>query len=146
MKLDSNLAMKGHLTIAINDEIVRDIDNLVVNTGKNYVASRMAGNSPNVMSHMAIGADNTAAAATQSALGDEKAIVALTTAGGSASGANVTYTATFAANTPSSAAAIKEAGIFNGASSGTMLCRTVFDVVNKQPSDSMTITWVVTAS
>ena len=146
MKLDSNLAMKGRLTIAINDEIVRDIDNLVVNNGKSYVASRMAANGTNVMSHMAIGAGVSAAGVTDSALGDQKAIVALATAGGSASNATVTYVATFNANTPSSAAAITEAGIFNGASSGTMLCRTVFDVVNKQPSDSMTITWAVTAS
>jgi hypothetical protein len=146
MKLDSNLAMKGRLTIAINDEIVRDIDNLVVNTGKNYVASRMAANGTAVMSHMAIGAGTSAALVTNPALGDQKAIVALATAGGSASNATVTYVATFGTNTPSSAAAITEAGIFNGASSGTMLCRTVFDVVNKQPSDSMTITWAVTAS
>ena len=146
MKLDSNLAMKGRLTIAINDEIVRDIDNLVVNTGKNYVASRMAGNSPTVMSHMAIGSGTLAAAVGNPALGNEEAIVALATAGGNASGATVTYVATFDAGTPVLLAAIREAGIFNGASSGTMLCRTVFDVVNKQSSDSMTITWAVTAS
>ena len=146
MKFDSNLAMKGRLTIAINDEIVRDIDNLVVNTGKNYVASRMAGNSPTVMSHMAIGSGTLAAAVGNPALGNEEAIVALATAGGNASGATVTYVATFDAGTPASSAAITEAGIFNGASSGTMLCRTVFDVVNKQSSDSMTVTWAVTAS
>ena len=146
MKLDSNLAMKGRLTIAINDEIVRDIDNLVVNTGKNYVASRMAANGTAVMSHMAIGAGVSAAGATDSALGDQKARVALNANSPTLSGATVTYVATFNANTPSSAAAITEAGIFNDSSTGTMLCRTVFDVVNKQPSDSMTITWAVTAS
>ena len=42
--------------------------------------------------------------------------------------------------------AITEAGIFNASSSGTMLCRTVFSVVNKGASDSMTITWTVTVS
>lgn len=149
MKLDSNLAMKGRLTIAINDEIVRDIDNLVVNTGKNYVANRMqsdvSGGSP-LMSHMAIGAGVSAAGATDSALGDQKARVALNANSPTLSGATVTYVATFGTNTPSSAAAITEAGIFNDSSTGTMLCRTVFDVVNKQSSDSMTITWSVTAS
>jgi hypothetical protein len=144
MKFDSNLEMKGRLTIAINDEIVRDIDNLVVNTGKNYVASRMAGNSPTVMSHMAIGSGSLAAEVGNSALGNEEAIVALTS--GTANNATVTYVASFGPNTPASAAAITEAGIFNAASSGTMLCRTVFDVVNKQSSDSMTVTWSVTAS
>ena len=146
MKLDSNLAMKGRLTIAINDEIVRDIDNLVVNNGKSYVASRMAADGTAVMSHMAIGAGVSAAGVTDSALGEQKAIVALNDGSPTLSGATVTYAATFGINIPSSAAAITEAGIFNDASSGTMLCRTVFAVVNKQPSDSMTITWAVTAS
>jgi len=41
---------------------------------------------------------------------------------------------------------ITEAGIFNASSSGTLLCRTVFSVVNKGASDSMTITWTVTVS
>ena len=42
--------------------------------------------------------------------------------------------------------ALTEAGIFNASSSGTMLCRTEFSVVNKGASDSMTITWTVTVS
>jgi hypothetical protein len=60
------------------------------------------------------------------------------------SGADVTYVATFAAGTGT--AAITEAAILIASSGGTMLCRTVFAVVNKGASDSMTITWVVTAS
>ena len=42
--------------------------------------------------------------------------------------------------------AITEAGIFNAASSGTMLCRTVFSVINKGILDSMVITWTITIS
>ena len=42
--------------------------------------------------------------------------------------------------------AITEAGILNAGSGGTLLCRTVFSVVNKASSDSMTITWTVTIS
>ena len=148
MKFDSDLEMKGRLTISLNDEVVREIDNLVVTTGKNFVASRMIGTTPGVMSHMAIGTGTTAAAAGDSALGSQSAIEALTSSAvGSGANANdVTYIATFAAGTPSSAAAITEAGIFNANSSGDVLCRTVFAVVNKQPSDSMTLTWTVTAS
>jgi hypothetical protein len=40
--------------------------------------------------------------------------------------------------------AITEAGIFNASTSGTMLARTVFSVVNKGASDAMTITWTIT--
>jgi len=148
MKFDSDMEMKGRLTISLNDEVVQEIDNLVVTTGKNFVASRMIGTTPAVMSHMAIGTGSTAAAAGDSALGSQSAIEGLTSSAvGSGANANdVTYIATFAAGTPSSAAAITEAGIFNASSSGVMLCRTVFQVVNKQVSDSMTITWTVTAS
>jgi hypothetical protein len=42
--------------------------------------------------------------------------------------------------------AISEAGIFNASSGGTMLCRTVFPVVNKQASDTIAITWTITIS
>ena len=145
MKFDSNLAMKGRLTIAINDEVVQEVDNLVVTTGKGYVASRMKDATATAMSHMAIGTGSTAAAASDTALGSESARVALASPNGTVvSGADVTYTATFGAGTGT--AAITEAAILNASSSGTMLCRTVFAVVNKGASDSMTITWVVTAS
>lgn len=142
--LQENLKLTGKLSIAINDEVVKEVDNLVVSDGKDFVASRMEGTTDAVMSHMAIGTGSTAAAAGDSALGSEVARVALTST--TVSSNTVTYVATFAAGTPSSAAAITEAGLFNASSAGTMLCRTVFDVVNKGTADSMTITWTVTVS
>jgi len=142
--LHENLKLTGKLSIAINNEIVKEVDNLVVTDGKEFVASRMEGTTDAVMSHMAIGTGSTAAAAGDSALGSESARVALTST--TVTNNEVAYVATFPANTPSSAAAITEAGLFNASSSGTMLCRTVFDVVNKGTADSMTITWTVTVS
>lgn len=142
MDFNSELAMKGRLTIAINDEVVQEINNLVVTTGKGYVASRMKDATATAMSHMAIGTGSTAAAAGDTALGSEAARVALTST--TVSGADVVYVATFGAGTGT--AAITEAAILNASSSGTMLCRTVFAVVNKGSSDSMTVTWTVTAS
>jgi hypothetical protein len=142
MKFDSNLEMKGRLTIAINDEVVQEIDNLVVTTGKGYVASRMKDATATAMSHMAIGTGSTAAAVGDTALGGESARVALTST--TVSGADITYVATFGAGTGT--AAITEAAVLNASSSGTMLCRTVFAVVNKGASDSMSVTWTVTAS
>jgi len=142
MQFESNMAMKGRLTIALNDEVVQEVDNLVVTTGKGYVASRMKDATATAMSHMAIGTGSTAAAASDTALGSESARVALTST--TVSGADITYVATFGAGTGT--AAITEAAVLNASSSGTMLCRTVFAVVNKGASDSMTITWTVTAS
>jgi hypothetical protein len=142
MKIQSDMEMKGRLTIEVNDQVVQQVENLVVTTGKGYVASRMKDATATAMSHMAIGTSTTAAAASQTALGSESARVALTST--TVSGADVTYVATFPAGTGT--AAITEAAILNASSGGTMLCRTVFAVVNKGASDSMTITWVVTAS
>ena len=85
---------------------------------------------------------STAAAVGDTALGGESARVALSST--TVSGADITYVATFGAGTGT--AAITEAAVLNASSSGTMLCRTVFAVVNKGASDSMSVTWTVTAS
>lgn len=136
-----DMKMTGRLIISINENVVQEIDNLVVTTGKAFVAARMIGTSFNVMSNMAIGSGSTAAAAGDTALGSELDRQSATS---SASGAVVTYSATFGAG--NGTGAVTEAGLFNAASSGTMLCRTVFSVINKGASDSMTISWSVTVS
>ena len=140
--LNESLKMKGRLRIELNGKVVRDIDNLVVTVGKNFVASRMTGTSPAVMSHMAVGATNTAAANGDTTLAAEAARVALGSA--STTDAIATYTAVFPAGTGTGA--LVEAGLFNAGSAGTMLARTVFAVVNKGAADAMTITWTVTVS
>lgn len=117
------------------------IKNLVVTTGKGYIASRMTGTTT-AMSHMAVGSGTTAAAAGDTALGNQLGRVALTS--GTTTGAVTTYVASFPAGTGTGA--VTEAGVFNAASGGTMLCRTVFAVVNKGVDDGMTITWAITVS
>lgn len=123
----------------VKDE--RTIKNLVVTVGKQFIASRMTGTTT-AMSHMAIGSSATAAAAGNTTLGTELGRVALSAA--TSSGTVVTYSASFPAGTGTGA--VVEAGIFNAASAGTMLCRTTFAVVNKGAEDSMSITWQVTVS
>lgn len=121
------------------------VPNLVVSAGKEWIAARMKdGGQPDQMSHMAIGADSTMPVVGNTTLGSELGRVSLTTAGGTVSGAVVTYEATFPANTGTGA--VTEAGIFNDVTSGTMLCRTKFDVVNKGADDTLSITWTVTIS
>ncbi len=141
-KIQDNLKMKGRLQVSLNGEVVRDIDNLVVTAGKAYVASRMKNTADAAMSHMAIGSGTTAAAAGQTALVTELGRVSLTSS--TVSSNVITYVASFAAGTGTGA--VTEAGILNASSNGTMLCRTVFSVVNKGSADSMTITWTVTVS
>ena len=140
--INDDLKLKGKLAIAINGEVVQEVDNLVVTAGKGYVASRIKDASATAMSHMEIGSGPTAAAASDTALGSALGRVSLTST--SVSSAVVTYVATFGAGTGTGA--VTEAGLFNASSGGTMLCRTVFSVVNKGSADSMTITWTVTVS
>ena len=145
-KKDESRAL-GKLTIEVKDKDgnlkqKQEVKNLVVDTGLDYIASRMKDASATAMSHMAIGTGSTAAAAGNTALGSEAARQAQTST--TVTSNAVAYVASFAAGTGTGA--ITEAGILNGASGGTLLCRTVFSVVNKGASDSMTITWTVTIS
>lgn len=122
----------------------RTVPNAVVFDGKEYIASRLTG-TPTAMSHMAVGSDNTAVDATSTgdaALGTELGRVTLTSS--TAASNVVTYVASFPAGTGTGA--VVEAGIFNAASGGVMLARTVFSVVNKGADDAMTITWAITVS
>ena len=118
------------------------VPNLVVDTGLDYIASRMEGTSDAVMSHMAVGTGTTAAASGDTTLETEAARQTLTST--TVTDNAVAYVATFAAGTGTGA--LTEAGILNASSGGTMLCRTVFSVINKGASDSMTVTWTVTIS
>ena len=140
--LHDNFKMVGHLSIAINNDVVQEVPNLVVTDGKEFVASRMKDTTIDAMSHMAIGTGSVAAAVADSALGSESDRQALTST--SVTGTAITYTATFSAG--EGTGAITEAALLNASTNGQLLCRTVFAVVNKGSQDSMTITWTVTVS
>lgn len=122
----------------------RNVPNLVVTTGKNYIAAKMVAttNNPVSMTHMAIGTGTGTPGASDTTLGTQTGRVSLS--GSTVTDNSITYTATFPAGTGDGA--ITEAGIFNASSAGTMLCRTTFPVVNKGAGDTIAITWVVTVS
>lgn len=143
-----NLKVKGRLNIVLKDKQgqvkdTREVDNLVVTTGLNFIASRMEGVTDSVMSHMGIGSGTTAAAAgdtdLESILGSREALDSTTNTNNT-----VVYVSSFEAG--DGTGEVTEAGIFNASTAGTMLCRTVFSVVNKGADDTMTITWTITLS
>ena len=144
---DEEIKITGSLNIILVDEtgIVkaeRDIKNVVVTTGKVYIASRMKDATATAMSHMAIGTGTTAAVVGDTALVSEANRQALTST--AVSGGQVTYSATF--GNGQGTGALTEAAILNASSGGTMLCRTVFSVINKGANDTLAITWTVTVS
>tara|TARA_R110000772_G_scaffold3256_3_gene11761 strand:+ start:3546 stop:4013 length:468 start_codon:yes stop_codon:yes gene_type:complete len=146
MQANETIQMTGRLKIRTWDELTGvqkdyiEVDNLVVTVGKNYIASRMKDATATAMSHMAVGTGTTAAAVGNTTLETELARVALTST--TVTAAVVSYVANFGAGTGTGA--ITEAGILNAGTAGTLLCRTVFAVVNKGAADAMSITWEVT--
>ena len=145
--IQDSIKMTGELKITVTNpegNVTHEtvVPNLVVTDGKEYIASRMKDATATAMSHMAIGTGTTAAAAGDTALGSQAGIVALTST--TVTNNSVAYVATFGAGTGTGA--ITEAGIFNASSSGDMLCRTVFSVINKGAADTLGITWTVTVN
>ena len=146
--LKGNVKLTGRLAIAINGETVQEVKNLVVDAGKEHVTARLKDNtSDGVMSHMAVGTSSTAAAAGQTALVTELSgsRTAFDSGFPDTQGTNsIKFETTFGEGIGTGA--LTEAGLFNASSAGTMLARTVFSTVNKGASDTMTITWTITAS
>lgn len=145
--LQDSVILKGALKIVLADaqgniKDEREVPNLVVTVGKNFIASRMIGTTDNIMSHMAIGTGTTAPAVGDTTLGTEVGRVALTS--NVRTDNAIAYVATFPAGTGTGA--ITEAGILNASSSGTLLCRTVFSVINKGAADTLGITWTVSVA
>jgi len=126
-------------------QLLRESKNLIVNAGLNLVRDLVSNLAtvPDVPSHLGIGTGSTAAAAADTALESET---------GSRISATVTepanyqikYAGTSAAG--SHAVGWTEVGIFNASSSGTMLCRVVFAVLNKGAADSFTIEYTISFS
>lgn len=141
------LKATGDVSLVLRDETGKvkqtiEIKNLVVTTGLAFIASRMKDTTDTAMSHMAVGTGTTAAALGDTALETEAGRVALTST--TVSSNEIVYAATFGAGTGTGA--LTEAGILNASSSGTLLCRTVFSVINKGASDTLNITWTITVS
>ena len=143
--IKEQLKLRGDLNIKVFGadgavKVERDETNLVVTAGLTYICSRMKDTTKGAMSHMALGTGTTNPAANQTDLvtiaGSRVALDSTTP-----STSSIAYVATFGPGV--SSGAITEAGIFNASSSGDMLCRTVFDVVNKAAGDTMVITWTI---
>lgn len=146
---EEDLKVRGDLTLVLTgpDGQVKhrtEIHNMVVTAGLGYIASRIKDATATAMSHMEVGTSSTAAALGQTALvaavGASRTALTSTTV----STNTVTYACTFGAGVGTGA--LTEAGIFNAGAAGTMLCRTVFSVINKGAADSLTVSWVLTIS
>lgn len=146
--MKEGIKVRGNVHLILTDEngnvkVDRLEKNLVVATGLAYIAdaiSKTPGST--VMTHMAVGSGSTAASASDTTLVAELTRVALTGSTPTDAGAVVTYTCTFSAG--AGTGTLYEAGIFNAASSGTMLSRLVYGVITKAAGDTLAVTWTLT--
>lgn len=143
---NETLKLRGNLDIVVYDEQKqvkdhRKVKNLVVASGKNYIASRMESNTAVIMSHMALGSGNIAPVTSDTTLSGEIDRIVLDST--TITNNTLTYVCTFPAG--NATGTLAEAGIFNNptANTGAMLCRTNFNEVNKGASDIIVITWNV---
>ena len=92
------------------------VPNIVVNAGKEFIASRMIANSAPIMEYMAIGDDASTGTLGQTSLQNELSRVVVTSA--TSAGSIATFVATFPAG--SGTGAIVEAGVFNSSASSVI--------------------------
>lgn len=125
-----------------NVKVKGEFENLTVNLGIAHVTSRLLNASEDVVTHMAIGSGNTAAAGANTALVTETARVAMassTQVTTTVANDSVQYTASFGPGVGTGN--VYEAGLFNAASGGVMTNRVVFGLVTKEAGDTFTIVW-----
>lgn len=119
--------------------------NLVLDLGKQWIARRCTGQDSTLVTHLAAGTGVTATDGSQLALVSEIARVSLSEAGSVVpSTATMRFEGVFPAGVATGP--ITEAGLFNAASGGVCIARTVFDVKNKGPEDVFTVVWEITIS
>lgn len=125
--------------------------NLVTNAGLGGISSRLNGaGGAAAFTYIAVGTGTASASASDTTLQTESSTSGLSRASATASQVTTTVTNdtaqlvnTFAVT---GTVAVTESGVFNAASSGTLLCRQTFTAVNVVSGDNLQITWKVQAS
>lgn len=150
--MKDTLKLKGLISLKVTDKDgnlkdERLIKNTITNAGLAQIALLAGDASAVPFTYLALGTGTTAAAATDTALETESSASGLERAAATVSRVQTTVSndtlqlaKTFTAG---ATAAITECGIFNDASTGTLLGRQVFSAVNVVSSDVLTVTYKV---
>lgn len=146
---NETVTLKGRIKFDLYDALgnskeVREINNVVVTVGKNYLATWLtaATQADYFMRYIALGTGTNAANASDTALQTE---LPTRVAGTLSSSLSVwTNQATFGAGV--NTGAIAESGILSASSGGTLFARQSFAVINKAAGDTLVVTWSITIS
>ncbi len=134
--------LKGEIV----DEIVH---NTVVTAGRRWVLQQLESTdhaTAQNLSHMAVGTSTTAPATSDTALGNESSRIAIN----SFTTSNLTsnppsWRAEASWNTNQANTTLGEVGMFNSSSGGTMLSRATFPTLNKTTSNTLSISYTISA-
>jgi hypothetical protein len=147
--MNDGLKLKGNISIKLYDKDgnlkdERDINNVIVTVGKNYLAAWLAAASQagKFMSYVALGEGTTPAAAEDDDMEDPLSPRIL----GTLSANNSVWQSIAVYNPGVCTGAITEAGLFSAITAGTMFAHQVFGTITKTELDSLTLTWQVTIS
>jgi len=146
---NENVTPKGRIKFDLYDasgnlKETREINNVVVTVGKNYLADWLtqATQADYFMRYIALGTGTNAANASDTGLQTELS---------TRSAGTLTPTSNVWQNVASfgpgvNTGAITESGIFSASTLGTMFARQTFAVINKGAGDTIQVTWQVTFS
>ncbi len=151
-KASDGIQLRGCLQIALHDAetgkvvATRSVRNTVVTQGRAYVLNRIQSNSPasETIGWMAVGEGTTAPATGDTALGtetDRNAIGTLDLTGTTA--ATPYWQAQTSWNTNEANTTLAEVGLFNKSSASTLLARSTFTTLDKQNTNTLTITYTI---
>ena len=150
--MEDYLKIKGKFKATLYDaegtvKEVRENHNLITTAGFDTVLKQVgiSGAQPAAFKWCAVGSGEGAAAVGDAALGGELARAAVTYGDSSAGAAgSFVSTASFAAGVGTGA--IYESALLNDATTGSMLNRQIFSVINKGASDTLSMEWTISLS
>ena len=149
--MNNKIGLSGRLSInhMRNGQLVNSVavPNTIMNVGKSVISSFIGSDISTgvAFDYMSIGTSGLAAAATQTTLGSEQ--VRVNTVASQTTKTTTNDTATFIGSfVITGTHSIVEAGVFNAASTGSMLARTTFGAISVVSGDSINATWAVTVA
>jgi hypothetical protein len=143
-------AMEAAIRSAKDNEIVsyRHRKNTVVTAGRRWVLERIQSASPpaNTIGYMAVGTGTQSLGTDDTALsseaaGSRKAIGTMTTTNLTSNPPSWAAQTSWATNEATTT--LGEVGLFNSSSAGTMLARATFNTIDKETSNTLSITYTI---
>ena len=147
--MEDKFSMRGDVELILRDKdgnVIdhREIQNTIVDAGYDFICD-VIGNTtqPNDMAWTGVGTGTATVGGADTTL--ETEVIRVVNVYAHSAGTKVfTHTADFAAGVGTGA--LTESGLLNAASTGTLLNRVVFSVINKGSSDTLQIVWTITLS